>query len=77
MVTDAIEGITISPLGEQFLALFEQGGIGATFLAPKQGDRLRFFDYGVTTNNTESGLMLLYRDGAQPGVEVGVLYAGD
>jgi minor extracellular serine protease Vpr len=77
MVTDAIDGITISPLGERYLALFEQGGIGTTFLAPKQGDRLRFVDYGATTNNTESGLMLLYRDGAQPGVEVGVLYAGD
>jgi len=77
MVTDAIEGITISPLGERYVALFEQGGIGATFLPPKQGDRLRFVDYGVTTNNTEEGVMLLYRDGAQPGVEVGVLYAGN
>lgn len=77
MVTDAIDGITISPMGEQYLALFEQGGIGATFLAPKQDDRLRFVDYGKTTNNTESGLMLLYRNGAPQGVEVAVLYAGD
>ena len=77
MVTDAIDGITISPLGERYLALFEQGGVGATFLSPKQGDRLRFVDYGATTNNTESGVMLLYRNGAQPGVEVGVIYAGN
>lgn len=75
MVTDAIEGITISPLGEQYLAMFETGGIGATVLAPKQGDRMRFVDYGETTNNTESGLMLLYRDGAPQGVEAAVLYA--
>lgn len=76
-VTDAIDGITISPLGEQYLALFEMGGIGATVLAPKQTDSMRFLDYGETTNNTEAGLMLLYRDGAQQGVEVAVLYAGD
>ena len=77
LVTDAIDGITIAPLGEQYLALFEQGGIGATFLAPAQGDRLRFVDYGETTNNSEAGLMLLYRNGAPQGVEVAVLYAGD
>ena len=77
LVTDAIDGITISPMGEQYLALFEMGGIGATALAPKQSDRLRFVDYGRTTNNTEAGLMLLYRDGAQQGVEVAVLYASN
>jgi hypothetical protein len=74
-VTDFFEGITISPLGEQYLALFENGGVGATTLAPKQNDKLRFLDFGETTNNTESGLLLLYRGGAQRWVEAGVLYA--
>jgi hypothetical protein len=77
LYTDAIEDITLSPLGEQYLGLFEKGGTGATTLAPQQGDKLRLLDLGQTTNNTESGLLLLYRDGAQQGVEVGVLYASD
>jgi hypothetical protein len=74
-VTDFFDGITISPLGEQYLALFENGGVGATTLAPKQNDKLRFLDFGETTNNTESGLLLLYRGGAQRWVEAAVLYA--
>lgn len=76
LYTDAIEDITISPLGEQYLGLFEKGGIGATTLAPQQSDKLRIIDLGKTTNNTESGLLLLYRDGAQQGVAVAVLYVG-
>ncbi len=73
--TDGFEGITISPLGEQYLGLFENGGVGSTALPSKTSDKLRLLDYGQTTNNTESGLLLLYRDGAVNGVEAGVLYA--
>ena len=73
--TDGIEGITISPLGEQYLGVFDIGGVGATTLAPKASDKLRMLDFGQTTNNTEMGLLLLYRDGAIPGVETAVLFA--
>jgi hypothetical protein len=73
--TDGIEGITISSLGEQYLGLFETGGPGAITLEPKASDKLRMLDFGQTTNNTEMGLMLLYRDGAVPGVETAVLFA--
>jgi subtilisin family serine protease len=73
--TDGIEGMTISPLGEQYRGLFENGEAGSTALEPKTSDKLRLLDFGATTNNTESGLLLLYRDGAQRWVEAGVLYA--
>jgi hypothetical protein len=75
LFTDGIEGITISPLGEQYLALFEDGGINLTALGPKDTDMLRFLDLGETTNNSELGLLLMYRDGAQLGVQTAVLYA--
>lgn len=74
--TDAIEGMTISPLGEQFLAMFETGGAGGTTLAPQAVDKLRLQDFGKTTNNTEMGVLLLFRDGAIRWVEAAVLYAG-
>jgi subtilisin family serine protease len=74
-VTDFFDGITISPLGEQYIGLFENGGPGATTLAPKQTDKLRLLDLGELTNNTENGLLLLYRNGAQRWVEAAVLYA--
>jgi len=74
-ITDAIEDMTISPLGEQYLGVFEKGGVGSTRLAPQETDKLRIYDFGQTTNNTEMGLLLLYRDGAVPGVEAAALYA--
>jgi hypothetical protein len=74
--TDWIEGMTISPLGEQFLGMFETGGAGGTTLAPQAIDKLRLLDYGKTTNNTEMGILLLYRDGAIRWVEAAALYAG-
>jgi subtilisin family serine protease len=74
-VTDFFDDITISPLGEQYVGLFENGGAGATTLAPRQTDKLRLLDYGELTNNTENGLLLLYRNGAQRWVEAAVLYA--
>ena len=63
-VTDVIDGVTISPLGEQFLGMFEAGGPGATSLAPGGSDKLTVIDFGLTTNNTETGLLLLNRGGA-------------
>ena len=73
--TDAIEDITISPLGEQYLGVFDAGGVGATTLASGATDKLRVLDFGQTTNTTEMGLMLLYRDGAVRNVEAAALYA--
>lgn len=61
--TDGIFGMTISPLGEQYLGAFENGGIGATSLAYREQDYLTIWDFGPLTNNTETGLLLLYRGG--------------
>ncbi|MBK8051495.1 MAG: S8 family serine peptidase [Anaerolineales bacterium] len=77
LITDYIDGITISPLGEQYLGVFENGGVGFTNLAPKgvgDTDKLAIQDYGFLTNNTENGLLLLYRDGAIPWVEAAAIY---
>lgn len=74
-ITDAFEGITISPYGEQYGAWFENGGFVSTRLAPQAIDKLRIVNWGQTTNNTEMGLLLLYRDGAVPGVEAAALYS--
>jgi hypothetical protein len=72
---DAIEGITIAPLGEQYLASFETGGIGATTLASKAEDKLSIIDFGPGPNTTEEGLLLLYRGGAIPTAEAAVILA--
>lgn len=70
---DVINGITISPFGEQYVAEFEKGGIGATALGPDQKDKMRILDFGPTTNNTESGLLLLFRGGAELNREAGTV----
>lgn len=70
---DFIGGITISPLGEQYLGIFENGGVGSTTLARNERDMLSILDFGPITNNTESGLLLLYRNGAPEDNEAGVV----
>ena len=75
--TDAIEDITISPLGERYLGVFANGGVGATTLPAGSSDELRVLDYGQTTNTTEMGVMLLYRDGAIRNLETAALFAGN
>lgn len=70
---DVINGITISPFGEQYVAEFEKGGVGATLLGPDQKDKMRILDFGRTTNNTESGLLLLFRGGAESNREAGTV----
>ncbi|MCA9921265.1 MAG: S8 family serine peptidase [Anaerolineales bacterium] len=63
-VTDALTGITISPLGEQYLASFDNGGIGATTIPTLDSDKMQILDFGFITNNTETGILLMYRQGA-------------
>jgi len=70
---DVISGITISPLGEQYLGTFENGGIGVTEIPVRSIDRLHVLDFGPSTNNTETGLLLLYRDGAPANNEADVV----
>lgn len=72
-VTDKFEGITIAPLGERYLGLFANGGLGFSDIGFKQNDVLTVVDTGSTTNNTEIGLLLLYRPGAPVGAEAGVV----
>lgn len=63
IITDAIPGITISPLGEQYLAVFDDGGVGFTTLGRLERDRMTILDFGPFTNNTESGLLMMFRQG--------------
>jgi hypothetical protein len=70
---DVLRGITISPFGEQYVAEFEQGGVGATILGPEKKDKMRIWDFGPSTNNTESGLLLLFRGGAELNREAGTV----
>lgn len=70
---DSIEGVTIAPLGERYLGIFQNGGIGFTEIAPRQNDLLTIEDTGVHINNTENGLLLLYRPGAPGSNEAGVV----
>ncbi|HRW48082.1 MAG TPA: DUF4397 domain-containing protein [Caldilinea sp.] len=72
-VTDKFEGITVAPLGERYLGLFANGGLGFSDIGFKQNDVLTVVDTGSTTNNTEMGLVLLYRPGAPVGAEAGVV----
>lgn len=71
--TDFLEGITIAPLGEQYLGAFDGGGIGGTALGHDKKDKLRILDQGQLTNNTESGLLLLFRGGAALNREAGTV----
>jgi hypothetical protein len=61
---DMLSGITISALGEQYLGVFDNGGVGFTEIPPQGTDRLEILDFGFITNNTETGLLLMYRQGA-------------
>lgn len=71
LATDVLQGITIAPAGEQYVGVFDGGG-GAE-LGPDQKDKLRILDQGQLTNNTESGLLLLFRDGAAINREAGTV----
>ncbi len=70
---DFLPGFTISPLGEQYLGVFENGGVGSTTLAYRESDVLEVLDFGPITNNTETGLLLLYRGGAPADNEAGIV----
>ena len=57
-VTDYVDGITISPFGEQYYA-----PSGGAFIASGDTETLVVEDYGPFTNNTETGLLLRYLHG--------------
>jgi hypothetical protein len=70
---DMVTGMTIAPLGERYLGIFQNGGLGYTLLGSRTDDLLTVYDTGFTFNNTESGLLLLYRGGAPLGNEAGAV----
>lgn len=72
-VIDTLDAITIAPLGERYLGVFASGGVGGSEIGPKQNDVLTVERTGSTTNNTEFGLLLLYRPGAPVDAEAGVV----
>jgi hypothetical protein len=72
-VTDVSDLLTIAPGGERYVPLFRKGGIGTTVLPEGRSDQLRIVDTGSTTNSSETGILLLYRDGAEIGEEAGVI----
>lgn len=61
---DQLDGITISPLGEQYLGIFDSSGSTNATIPFAGHDTLDVLDFGFITNNTETGLLLLYRQGA-------------
>lgn len=73
LATDVLNDITIAPAGEQYVGVFEAGGVGSTALGHDQKDKLRILDQGQLTNNTESGLLLLFRGGAAINREAGTV----
>ncbi len=64
--------MTISPLGEQYLGVFYSNGSTSATIAGNKSDRLELLDFGFITNDTEQGLLLLYRNGI-PGNEAGII----
>jgi len=71
--TDMFDAITIAPLGERYLGVFQNGDVGLTEIGFKQNDVLTVVDTGSRTNNTEFGLLLRYLPGAPDGAEAGVV----
>ncbi|MFN8490741.1 MAG: S8 family serine peptidase [Caldilineaceae bacterium] len=70
---DILSGITISPLGEQYFGLFANSNATTSTLASHGNDQLRLLNFGSLTNNTETGLLLLFRNGATLGNEAGIV----
>ncbi len=68
---DTLTGMTIAPLGEQYIGLFASDANTATTLIEDGRDALHVADYGAFTNNTETGLLLLFRNGALLDAEAG------
>ncbi|MCP5095270.1 MAG: S8 family serine peptidase, partial [Chloroflexi bacterium] len=60
---EAIEGVTVSPLGEQYMAMFPPNDVGITSISPNSNDAMTVLDFGFLTNNSERGLLLLYGNG--------------
>ncbi|CAN5389106.1 S8 family serine peptidase [soil metagenome] len=69
---DTLTGITISPLGEQYVGLFASDANTSATLMENGRDSLHVVDYGAFTNNTETGLLLLFRKGALSDAEAGI-----
>src|SRR5690606_3436949 len=63
---DIISGITLAPGGEKYIGVFDNGDVGFTIIPPGGRDVLRVIHTGSGTNNTETGLLLLYRSGNVP-----------
>ncbi|MFN8439274.1 MAG: S8 family serine peptidase [Caldilineaceae bacterium] len=77
-VTDAIEGMTISPLGERYRGMFrvyanDFNTSTNSWIPSGQVVEMKVQDFGPITNNTETGLLLLYRNGAPEGQEAAIV----
>lgn len=77
-VTDAIEGMTISPLGERYRGMFrvyanDFNTSTNSWIPSGQVVQMKVQDFGPITNNTETGLLLLYRNGAPEGQEAAIV----
>jgi hypothetical protein len=60
---DAVDDITIAPLGERFLGVFDDGSVGATTIPARDRVTLEYLDFGAGPNTTETGLLVFYRNG--------------
>ncbi|NDL58362.1 S8 family peptidase [Phytoactinopolyspora mesophila] len=64
---DEIDGITLAPMGERFVGVFGDGAVGSGTVPGRGRETLEVVDAGEGPNTTETGLLLLYRNGA-PGL---------
>jgi subtilisin family serine protease len=64
---DEVDGITVAPMGERFVGVFGDGSVGSGTVPGRGRETLEVVDAGESPNTTETGLLLLYRNGA-PGL---------
>ncbi|NEE03021.1 S8 family serine peptidase [Phytoactinopolyspora halotolerans] len=64
---DATKQFSIAPLGERFVGVFHDGGVGFGTVPARGRETLGYVDGGPGPNTSETGLLLLYREGA-PGM---------
>ncbi len=70
---DQVDGFTIAPFGERFAGVFSDGTAGFGTVPARGQETLEYSDAGAGPNSTETGLLLLYREGAPELGEASVL----
>ncbi|MDJ0756549.1 MAG: S8 family serine peptidase [Ardenticatenaceae bacterium] len=74
--TDIETGMVISPLGERYFTLFDDGVSlsTSTTLGNKENNTTYVVDFGAGSPSSDIGALLMYFDGAPVGMETEVIY---